>query len=189
VYFKEHPDFLQKSLESVLTQTYMPDEVVLVEDGKLTNELYEVIRQCKEAYPNLITTVSLPENMGIGYAMNFGLKHCKNEYIARMDTDDIAHPDRFLKQMTYLAEHPETDLIGSFIEEFHEVPGDMKRYRKVPVEHLKIVNCAKLRCPINHMTVIFRKSKVLEAGSYSYQKNNFEDYPLWYQMIKIGCSF
>jgi glycosyltransferase involved in cell wall biosynthesis len=189
VYFKEQPDFLKKALCSILTQSYLPDEVVIVEDGKLTEELYHVINDHKTAQPDLIKTVSLEKNMGIGYAMNFGLKHCRNEYVARMDTDDIAHPDRFLTQMTYLSEHPEVDIIGSFIEEFHQLPGDMKRYRKVPIEHNQIVNYAKLRCPINHMTVIFKKSKVLEAGSYTHIKNSFEDYPLWYRMIKTGSRF
>jgi len=189
VYFKEQPDFLQKALSSVLAQSYMPDEVVIVEDGQLTDELYRVINDNKSSHPDLIKTVSLQENRGIGYAMNFGLKHCSNEYVARMDTDDIAHPDRFLTQMTYLSTHPEVDIIGSFIEEFHNKPGDMKRYRKVPVEHDHIINYAKLRCPINHMTVIFKKSKVFEAGSYTNIKNSFEDYPLWYRMIKAGCRF
>lgn len=189
IYFKEQPDFLDQALSSVLSQTYMPGEVVIVEDGKLTDELYKVIREKRNAYPELIKTVSLEENMGIGYAMNFGLKHCKHEYVARMDSDDIAHPDRFLKQMTYLAEHPEIDIIGSFIEEFHNVPGDMKRYRKVPVSHEEIVHYAKLRCPINHMTVIFKKSKVVEAGGYTNIKNSFEDYPLWYRMIRNGSIF
>ena len=189
VYFKEQPEFLEQALTSVLTQSYMPDEVVIVEDGKLTEALYAVIEQNKKSYPGLIKTVRLEENMGIGYAMNFGLKHCKNEYIARMDSDDVAHSDRFLTQMTYLAEHPEVDIVGSFIEEFHNALGDMKRYRKVPVEHNAIIKYAKLRCPINHMTVIFKKSKVLEAGNYTHAKNNFEDYPLWYRMIKTGARF
>lgn len=189
VYFKEQPIFFEKALSSVLSQNYMPDEVVIVEDGPLTEDLYQVIEQKKTSYPNLIKTIKLEENMGVGFAMNFGLKHCKNQYIARMDTDDIAHPDRFLKQMTYLNEHPEVDIIGSFIEEFHDIPGDMKRYREVPVDHKEIIRYAKLRCPINHVTAIFKKSMVLKAGSYTNTKNSFEDYPLWYRMIKAGARF
>lgn len=189
VYFKEQPDFFENALASVLSQSYMPDEVLIIEDGTLTEDLYKVIHRNRALYPQLIKSIKLQQNMGVGYAMNFGLKHCKNEYIARMDTDDIAHPDRFLKQMTHLWQHPEVDIIGSFIEEFYGIPGDMKRYREVPVNHEEIIKYAKLRCPINHVTAIFKKSIVLKAGSYTNAKNSFEDYPLWYRMIKIGAQF
>ena len=88
IYFKEKPEYFRESLESILNQTYFPDEIVLVKDGPLTNELEEVIKEYKEKLN--IKTVPLEKNLGLGLALKEGVLHCSNEIIIRMDTDDIA---------------------------------------------------------------------------------------------------
>ena len=92
VYSKEKPDFLQQSLDSIFTQTMPPDEVVLVEDGPLTEELDTIIQQYAQQHQEL-QIVKLPENAGLGPALCEGLKHCHNELVARMDSDDISKPE------------------------------------------------------------------------------------------------
>ncbi|WP_346316639.1 glycosyltransferase [Chitinophaga sp. YIM B06452] len=186
VYIKENPDFFNESLKSVVNQTLMPAEILIIADGPLTIELDQVIEDYKANYPGLFNVVRLPQNMGMGIAMTTAVKACKYDYIARMDSDDIALPGRFARQMEYLAENPGTDIVGSWMEEFDKVPGDTKRIRKLPENHGDILTFAKQRCPFNHMTVVYKKEKVLQAGAY-WEKKAYEDYHLWYQMIKSGC--
>jgi glycosyltransferase involved in cell wall biosynthesis len=188
VYHKDSPAFFDNALRSIIDQALPPKEIVLVADGPLTTELDTIITSFKSTYPSLFNFIQLEKNMGMGYAMDTGLRACKFEYVARMDADDIAKPDRFFKQITYLTTNPETDIVGSHIEEFANEPGDLKRFRKVAVAHNDIVEFAKSRCPFNHMTVIYKRSKVLNAGSY-WSKRIFEDYHLWYQMIRAGYHF
>ena len=108
VYKKEHPTYLKQSLDSLFAQTLPPDEIVLVKDGPLTPELEAVVTEYQSRYP-MLKVVPLPQNQGLGKALNEGLKHCSYELVARMDTDDIAKPERFERQMQVFREHPETD--------------------------------------------------------------------------------
>ncbi|WP_343700839.1 glycosyltransferase [Chitinophaga sp.] len=188
VYIKETPTFFKSALDSILHQTVMPEEIVIVADGPLTAELDSMLREYAIRQPEIFTIVRLPENKGMGYAMDTGVKMCRNEWIARMDSDDIALTSRFEKQVAYLQKHPEVDILGAAIEEFMETPGDLSRQRNVPEKHDQIRQYMKLRSPMNHMTVLFRKKSVLAAGSY-WHKRSLEDYHLWYQMMMHGATF
>ncbi|MFT0349328.1 glycosyltransferase, partial [Bacteroides thetaiotaomicron] len=119
VYNKENSLSLRQSLTSVFRQKLPPTEVVLLKDGPLTEELDKVIAEYVMRYPEL-KIVSLPVNQGLGKALNEGLKHCSYDLVARMDTDDIAKPDRFEKQIRVFQEHPELDVVGAWIDEFEE---------------------------------------------------------------------
>lgn len=99
VYKKEKAEYLKLALDSVINQTLTPDEIVLVQDGKLTKELYTVIKEYKQKYPAIFKTYPLKQNQGLGKALNYGMDKCSNELIARMDTDDMAEPKRFELQM------------------------------------------------------------------------------------------
>lgn len=187
VYYKENPEFLKQSLESIVNQTLKPREIVLVEDGKLTNDLNKVINEFKTKY-SFIHIVKLKKNVGLGKALNEGLKHCKYEYVARMDSDDIALKQRFEKQMKYLINHQSVDVIGSNISEYDELMLRKTSEKHVPETDEEIKKYIKKRNPFNHMTVIYRKDKVIEAGSYV-DCPLFEDYYLWCRMAKKGCTF
>ncbi|GEP89458.1 Glycosyl transferase family 2 [Chitinophaga terrae (ex Kim and Jung 2007)] len=186
IYFKENPEFFKDAINSILNQTLPPDEILIVADGPLTENLDQILNEYIEKYSQIFTVVRLAQNMGMGYAMTTGVKQAKYQIIARMDSDDIAKPQRFDIQLRFLVEHPEVDIVGSWIDEFHNQPGDVIRQRKLPEKHEDIVNFAKKRCPFNHMTVMYKKDKVLNAGAY-WEKRMFEDYHLWYQMIRSGC--
>jgi glycosyltransferase involved in cell wall biosynthesis len=187
VYSKEKPAYLQQSLDSIFAQTMPPDEVVLVEDGPLSEPLLAVIESYAQQHQEL-HVVKLPTNVGLGLALNEGLKHCNYNLIARMDSDDIMKPERLAKQAAYLDQHPDTAIVGSWTEEFRDSINESCTIRKVPETHEQLVAFSKRRNPMNHPTVMFRKQAVEAAGSYRHCLL-FEDYDLWVRMMSQGSHF
>lgn len=185
VYYKEKPEYLQLALESVINQTVKPNEIVLVQDGKLTNELQAIITEHLQKYPDIFKTYALKQNQGLGKALNFGMQKCSNELIARMDTDDIAEPNRFELQIKEFKQDKELMLCGGQIAEFADNPTEITSYRSVPLKHNAILNFAKKRNPFNHMTVMFKKQAVQNVGGYM-DMPYFEDYWLWARILKAG---
>jgi len=188
VYIKENPIYLEQALNSIEQQTLMPREIILVKDGVLTLDLNKIVAKYKDTSKIHYKIIELKENVGLGKALNIGLDHSSYEWIARMDSDDISLSNRFSEQFSYLAENPDIDILGSWICEFDNDPGICTRKRRVPALHKDIVKFAKYRNPMNHMTVVFRKSAVEEVGGYQ-SMNGFEDYYLWMRMIRGGKEF
>lgn len=178
LYVKEQPNYLTECLESLCRQTVQPDEIVMVFDGKISDELEQVMQDFAEKLPLVI--VRLPENRGLGKALNEGLLHCKNEWVFRMDTDDICVPERFEKQVDFIAKNPDVVILGGQIAEFGRDIEDIVSYRRVPTTHHEIVAFTRKRCPFNHMTVAYRKSEVLACGGY---EDLQEDYYLWIKLV------
>lgn len=187
VYYKESPIYFRESLNSILSQTLCPSEIVLIEDGPLNEELNNEIIQYLDLYPHL-KVIPLPSNQGLGKALNEGLKHCSYDIVARMDTDDIAKPDRFEKQLAIFEKHSDIDVVGAWIDEFEDDISKVKSVRKLPELPDDIRQFAKRRNPINHPVVMFRKSAVLAAGGYQHFPL-FEDYYLWIRMLMNGAKF
>lgn len=186
VYIKEKPEYLDECFKSLLRQTVKADEWVVVEDGSLTKELYEVLDSYERDYPGLIKRVPLKKNQGLGLALRAGVPECKNELIARMDTDDIAREDRFEKQLAYFEKDSSLDLCGSNIDEFEGSPQNIVAKRIVPTTHEDIVKYQKRRDAFNHMTVMYKKKSVLDAGNYQHCPL-MEDSYLWARMLKNGA--
>jgi|tagenome__1003787_1003787.scaffolds.fasta_scaffold20853177_1 glycosyltransferase involved in cell wall biosynthesis len=182
VYFKEKPEFLKQSIDSILLQTLKPTEIVIVFDGKLTDELYSLLDEYKKTEPKLFKYVQLEKNMGLGKALEIGITECSYDLIARMDSDDICHPDRFKKQISFMIDNPDVKVLGSWIAEFENDPEKIESIRKVPAKYEEVKEYAKTRCPLNHMTVVYWKEAVLKAGSYQTLMWN-EDYFLWGRML------
>ena len=187
LYYKEAPQYLRPSLDSIFTQKLLADEVVLVKDGPLTEELNEIIVSYACRYP-FLKIVSFSKNQGLGKALNEGLKHCSHDIVARMDTDDIAKPERFEKQLAVFKKHPDIDVVGAWIDEFENDISSVRSVRKLPEHQCDILTFAKRRNPINHPVVMFRKSAVLAAGGYQHFPL-FEDYYLWIRMLINGAKF
>ena len=187
IYNRESPISLCQSLDSIFVQTVSPNEVVLVEDGPLSSELNDIISEYSAKYP-ILKIIPLPTNQGLGKALNEGLKHCSYDIVARMDTDDIAKPDRFEKQIRVFQEHPELDVVGAWIDEFEETTSNIISTRKLPEVHDDICQFAKKRNPENHPVIMFRKQAVLAAGGYQHFPL-FEDYYLWIRMLQNGAKF
>lgn len=188
VYAKEKTEYFVSAMDSILSQTLKPDEIVLVRDGAVSEELQAVIDRYLAAYGELFKYIPLDENVGLGNALRIGVEATSHELIARMDTDDIALPDRFELQMAYMDAHPDVSLLGGQIAEFIDSPEQPVSIRKVPCEYKEICQFLKKRNAFNHMTVVFRKSAVLKAGNYL-DLPYMEDYFLWCRMYLSGENF
>ncbi len=187
VYCKETPEYLDKALESVICQTLVPDEIVLIADGPLTSGLYKVIELKKEKFPNL-KPYQLKDNVQLGRALAKGILLCENEIIARMDSDDISVRNRFETQYNFMQRHPDIAVSGGYMEEFSSSGGTYNKIKKMPQNMAAIKKYAKYRNPLNHMTVMLRKSQVLKAGNYKHFPY-LEDYYLWCRMLSKGAKF
>ena len=186
VYAKEKAEFLRESMESVWGQTVPSDDFVLVCDGPLGDELNQVIRQMQERFGSVLRVVRLEKNVGLGNALNEGLRHCKHELVARMDSDDVCFADRFERQLQVFGKHPEFSIVCGTVAEFTESPQAPTGKRELPVTHEAICAFSKKRNPFNHPAVMFRKTSVEEAGCYSEVYPLFEDYYLWVRMLRNG---
>ncbi|MGY3855928.1 glycosyltransferase [Aeromonas intestinalis] len=184
LYIKENPSFLDECLSSLFNQTKQADEIVIVLDGPVTAELHIVLDRWRKKLPIII--LSLDKNIGLGGALNKGLDVCKYDIVFRMDTDDIAYQDRFEVQESFLRNNKEVKLLGAYVSEFDSTIYDVHSIRHVPCAHNDIVRYAKYRNPMNHMSVVFRKSAVISAGGYQ-NDYLYEDYALWVRMIIDGC--
>ncbi len=187
VYRGDNPSFVKTSIDSILKQTHLSNDFVIVEDGPLPEELETLIHSCESLYPN-INVLRLPSNVGLGKALNEGLPLCKNELIARMDSDDISMPDRCEKQVKAFMENPELDIVGCPVKEFVGTPDNVVGQRLVPLDNESIHKYVRRRDPFNHPTVMYRKSKVMKFGPYGdYRKN--QDTDLWIKLLsKGGCK-
>lgn len=199
LYIKEKPEYFRASMDSILAQTYPADEIVLIEDGPLTEELYAAVadyekkcnrnpnedesiddNQATRQYPRLVIH-AFEQNQQLGRALAKGVELCSNELIARMDTDDIAMPERLRIQTAYMEQHPEVSVVGGAIREFND-EGTTDRVKYMPGTQEEVKQYIKLRNPLNHMTVMYRRSAILEAGNYQHFPF-LEDYSLWSRMV------
>lgn len=187
LYVKEKPEYLRLAIDSMLNQTVKPDEIVIVEDGPLTDSLYDVLDEYKAKYPQILRTVKNEKNLGLGLALNVGLKECKNELVARMDTDDISKPDRCEKQLKVFAEDMSLSIVGAYVDEFTDDPERIVSTRAVPVTNDEIYQFAKKRSAFNHPAVMYRKSRVLNFGGYADLRRN-QDVDLFGRMLFGGCK-
>ena len=187
VYVKEKPEYLQAAMDSIWQQTVKTDDFVLVCDGPLNEELDAVITKAEKDHPEL-HVVRLANNSGLGNALNEGMKHCKNELIARMDSDDIAYSDRCERQLSVFRDHPEISLCSGTVTEFIDTTDNVVGKRALPVTHEEIVAFSQKRNPCNHPSVMFKKSAVDAAGGYIEKYHLFEDYYLWVRMLMNGSK-
>lgn len=187
LYAKEKPEYLKLAVDSMLNQSIPADEIVIVKDGPLTTELDAVVEEYREKSPDLFNIVTSAENIGLGSALNLGLENCRNELVARMDTDDISKSDRCEKQLKLFEENPELSIVGSYVDEFCDSPDNIVSTRDVPLKSDEIYNYAKKRSAFNHPAVMYKKSKVLENGGYSSLRRN-QDVDLFGRMLFAGCK-
>ncbi|WP_217524750.1 glycosyltransferase [Vibrio metschnikovii] len=188
VYKAENPQFLQQAIESIYhNQVLKPLQVVIVKDGPLPEQLEQVLERYKTDLQETLTVVSLPKNVGLGAALNAGLVHCRYELVARMDTDDIAMPERFAKQVKFMQESPNVMACSGVIEEWDSAFTEQLGCRKLPQEHNDIVKFAKSRSPLNHPAAMFRKAAVVEVGGYP-PLRKAQDYALWSLLIINGAQ-
>ena len=187
LYYKDDPVHFKLAIESMINQTLTPNEIVLVIDGKIGKELENAVNDIKSQFSNL-KIIRFSDNKGHGEARRESIRNCKNKYIAIMDSDDISNLKRCELQVKYL-NSSNIDVVGGLIEEFkNEDVKNVIGTRDVPLEHDKIVKFAKKRCPMNQVTIMFKKDKYDAAGGYLDWYCE-EDYYLWLRMIFSGSIF
>lgn len=187
VYHKEKPEYLKQAIESIQAQAFPTDDFVLVCDGPLSEPLDSVIAKKQQEMGTTLNVIRLAKNGGLGNALNEGIKHCKckDELVARMDSDDIAYPDRCEKQINVFNTHPKVSICSGVVEEFTTDPEVVDTRRVPPETHAEIVEFAKKRNPFNHPCVMYKKSAVEAVGSYQ-DFYLLEDYYLWLRMLMSG---
>lgn len=185
VYNKEKPEYLKQAIESIQAQSLPTDDFVLVCDGSLNEGLDTVIAGKQQEMGKALSVVRLAKNSGLGNALNEGIKHCTNELIARMDSDDIAYSDRCEKQIAVFSTHPEVSICSGVVEEFTTDPYIVDTKRVPPETNAEIVEFAKKRNPFNHPCVMYKKSVVEAVGSYQ-DFYLLEDYYLWLRLLMAG---
>lgn len=185
VYKNDKAEYLNLALKSMAGQTVKPHDFVVVCDGPLTSELDVCLDGWQECLGDALNIVHLSENHGLGYALNAGLPECRCDFVVRMDSDDISRPNRCEILLSKMVSES-LDLVGGAIEEFDRVPGDMGAVRMPPLSKKDIDTWLKGRNPFNHMSVVFDRHVVEQAGGYE-PFPWMEDYWLWARMIAKGC--
>lgn len=186
LYHKENPLFLDQCFKSIWNdQTIQPSEIILVLDGPIGEELSQCLEKWKKVIGKLLKIIPLSQNVGLGKALNEGLKHCSNDWVFRMDTDDICTPDRFKKQIAFIQQNPDVVLFSGQVMEFDQEVSDANVLKAVPVGFEEIKKFAQKRCPFNHMTAVYKKSIIEKLGGYQHHLY-MEDYNLWLRVIGAG---
>ena len=188
VYKGENTEYFRASMDSLCAQTYPADQIVLVCDGPLGDELDSVIESYRDKLSGVLDVIRLPENKGTAYCANEGLKACRNEYIMKMDSDDVCNEKRAEKQMTYLTEKPYIDILGSYIEEFKSADNTTIGVRQTPTTHEEIMKFAKRRAPFNNQTLVYKKEYAEKIGGYSSDLIRCEDYDFMVRMLMSGAK-
>ncbi len=186
VYGRDNARWFETAIESVLNQTLPPNEIVLVVDGPVPHDLNAVIFKLEEN--DIFKVIRLETNQGHGIARKTGLDNCTNELVAIMDADDICTRNRFEKQIEAFHDYPDSDIVGGMITEFIDTPDNVVGKRIVPLEDSEIKEYMQRRCPMNLVTVMFKKSSIEKVGGFIDWYCE-EDYYLWLRMALANMKF
>lgn len=188
IYKNENVEYFEKCMQSIWNdQILKPNEIVLVQDGILTDCLYNSIAKWKNKLTGILKVVALEKNVGLGNALNKGLKECTHELVVRMDTDDICLPNRFKKQIDCFSSDNTLDIIGSYATLIDE-NGILGNIRKMPTTHKDIYNNL-FTCPFIHPSIMYKKSLITNVGGYNINLTRRQDYDLWFKCAKVGMKF
>lgn len=181
IYINEKAEYVDSCLESIVGQTLLPTQVVIVEDGPISPELEDVIANYQKCLN--ILRVPIKKNGGLAKALNKGLNYCDHEVVARVDADDICESERFEKQYSYLEKNLGIAALSSGLTEYNQKMTKIINHKFLPCSHEELLKFSKFRSPLNHPAVMYRKQAILSVGAYP----EFfpEDYFLW---IKLICN-
>ncbi len=181
------PDILQESIASIVNQDYQyPFRFIIWNDGSDNKDTIDLLEYLKNRYE----VISNEKNHGLSYTLNRALETCLTEFMVRMDSDDISHPSRISKQVQYLRNHPETDVLGTNLVAFNS--NDNNRtpiFRTNKQERPEPVHNKNSYWIVNHATCIYRVQSVLKAGGYNEDLRRGQDIDLWRRMYDNGAVF
>lgn len=188
-YAGENADHLKDALNSITTQTEKADEIILVVDGPVDHRQLSVINTLShDAHNQNFRIIHLPENGGLAHALNHGLAVAHGDYIMRMDSDDIALPDRLEIEKLYLDSHPDIDLVASWSSEFTEINQDSS-LKISPTNHDALVSALHWRNVIAHPSIMVRRKNLIDIKGYDETIGLLEDYDLYIRLINKGVKF
>jgi glycosyltransferase involved in cell wall biosynthesis len=188
-YAGENASNLREALESMYCQAILPDQLVLVLDGPVDQGQEDAIVEY-QSDPRIgrFDVLRLPVQQGLAHALNAGLELCKGTYIVRMDSDDISAPERLSIQFAYFANHPDTDALSSWCEEFFE-DGTATQLKICPVSHDAIVSALRWRNILTHPALVIRADTLRHVGGYRAKFGKLEDYDLFIRLAQSGARF
>ena len=185
IYIHEKNDEFRASLDSVFNQTVMPNEVLIIADKDIPQNTRDILGEYKSKYPDIFNPVILEKDLSLGQARAYGVEIAKYSIVANMDADDISANDRFEKQLRFMKEHPDIDVVGSWMTEFEGAPDNIYAIRQLPTTTEDLYKFCKFRCPMNNMTIMYKKKSLIDAGNYS-TLQGMEDFELWGRMLVNG---
>ena len=175
--------YVGEAIESILRQTFRNFEFLIIDDGSTDRSLAILKR-----YAARDARIRLSSSTNAGYVvrLNEMLDQARGEFIARMDADDVALPERFARQVDFLRGHPEVDVVGGAQEKI-DSKGHHLNIHSDPLGHEEIQERAMTgHCPINHPSVMMRRKAVLAVGGYRVEMLPAEDLDLWLRMGERG---
>lgn len=186
VYKNEHPQYLARSIKSIWTdQTIKPSEIILIEDGPLSDELEQTINRWKELIGNKLIIHKNETNLGLTKSLNIGLKIASSDFIARMDSDDISDPKRFERQTAFLATHPDIAIVGGSMQEFNN-NNPRLNVRHYPKNNDEVIRTIYKASPLAHPTVMMRSDIFKNGLRYDERYRTSQDIALWFDAICAG---
>ena len=174
-----------KSFESILKQSLLPSELLIIYDGPIQGNIKSFINNRRKIY-KFIKILNIPSNNGLGKALRLAVKKTSYNYIIRCDADDISLKNRFKDQVTFMKKNKNIDVLGSNINEIYD--NKKLTIKKLPKKNNDLRKYSLFRNPINHSSVIFKKNKIINSGNYI-DMPFFEDYYLWLRVLKSGGKF
>ena len=184
IYIRNDPLLFKNCIKSVLANTLLPNKIIIIVDGPISDKLNQEVNYCKNISNVLV--LRFKKHKGLTFALNYSIKKVETTWVARMDGDDFCMPNRFYNQISHLKKNNHLMLLGSNIIEYDPIL-KKKILKKVPISYSEILNFYKIRNPFNHMTVIFNTKFFKNIGGYPdlFLK---EDYGLWIKFIASGAK-
>lgn len=185
---KDDPHYFHEAMRSVWTdQTLKPDEIVLVQDGSVGEELGGVIGFWEHKLDKKLKLIINDKNMGLTKSLNKGLRVVSEEYIARMDADDISMPERFQRQVDYMQKHTDIAVVGGSIQEFNAA-NDCVNVRYYPEMNENVIKYICKASPCAHPATMIRREVFDKGIIYDENYRTSQDLALWYSILYAGLK-
>jgi len=179
-------DTLPLAIDSILNQTYTNWELIMCDDCS-TDNTYSIAQEYKEKYPEKIILIKNEKNSKLAYSLNHCLEYATGYYVARMDGDDISVPDRFEKQVEYLNNHPEIQLVGTAMQVFND---DNENIRIMKATEHPDKFSTRYGGTFYHATILTYKEVFDKLGGYTVAERTKrgQDYDLWFRFYAEGFN-